>query len=71
MKCLLSLLVAQSMAEKVESSTENKDAAPTSFKGSHLDDIEYLENFKWDKVKFMTRKDCALDPYPAVSILEF
>ena len=35
--------------------------------GSHFDDIDAIENFKWDKVKFKTKKDCALDNYPEVS----
>ena len=65
-KCLLSLLVAQTMGDKLEGG----DDTVVDFKGTHLDDIDYLENFKWDKVKFMTRKDCALDPYPAVSFID-
>ena len=35
--------------------------------GSHFDDIEAIENLKWDKVKFKTKKDCSLDNYPEVS----
>ena len=34
---------------------------------SHLDDLEALDNFKWDRVAFKTKKDCALDAYPEVS----
>ena len=61
-KCLLSLLVAQVMSEESKAKDE-----VVHFKGTHLDDIEFLQQFKWDKVKFLTRKDCALDPYPDVS----
>ena len=31
---------------------------------THVDDIEKIENFKWDRVAFKTKKDCALDNYP-------
>ena len=30
-------------------------------------DIDSIENFKWDRVAFKTKKDCALDSYPEVS----
>ena len=40
-----------------------------SASASHLDDIEGLRNFKHDHVMFKTKKDCALDGYPDVSIL--
>ena len=33
---------------------------------SHFDDIEDIENFKFDHVAFLTKKDCALDPYPEI-----
>ena len=34
---------------------------------SYFDDIDSIENFKWDRVAFKTKKDCALDSYPEVS----
>ena len=44
----------------------------TAFMGlisaAHFDDIKAIENFKWDHVMFKTKKDCALDNYPDVSI---
>ena len=33
---------------------------------SHFDNIEELENFKFDHVAFLTKKDCALDNYPDI-----
>ena len=36
---------------------------------SHFDDIQAIENFKWDHVAFKTKKDCALDSYPDVSFI--
>ena len=33
---------------------------------SHFDDLEEIENFKWDHVAFLTKKDCALDNYPVM-----
>ncbi len=33
-------------------------------KASYFENIEEIENFKWDKVIFRTKKDCALDGYP-------
>ena len=38
--------------------------AYVSAEKTHLDDIEKIENFKWDHVAFKTKKDCALDSYP-------
>ena len=38
---------------------------------SHLDDPEDIETFKWDKVKFKTKKDCSLDHHPDVSSSKF
>merc|ERR1712153_167175 len=52
---VLSALFSTSMGEKVNDIESNL---------SHLDDIEAIEKFKWDKVRFVTRKDCSLDPYP-------
>ena len=40
----------------------------SSIQASHFDDMYEIENFKWDRVAFKTKKDCALDNYPAVSI---
>ena len=37
---------------------------------SHLDDPEDIETFKWDTVKFKTKKDCSLDHHPDVSFFE-
>ena len=36
---------------------------------SHFDNIEEIVNFDWDHVMFKSKKDCALDNYPAVRIL--
>merc|ERR1719263_324868 len=33
---------------------------------SHFDDLDAIENFSWDHVAFLTKKDCALDNYPEV-----
>merc|ERR1712166_303777 len=33
---------------------------------SHFDNLEEIENFKWDHVAFLTKKDCALDNYPDI-----
>ena len=33
---------------------------------SHFDNLEEIENFKWDHVSFLTKKDCALDNYPDI-----
>ena len=68
MKKVLQVLVSvlattQTLAEKIDS-TNNTES---KIVGSHLDDIEGIEAFSWDQVKFLTRKDCALDPYPDVS----
>ena len=38
--------------------------AYVSAEKTHLDDIDKIENFKWDHVAFKTKKDCALDSYP-------
>ena len=38
--------------------------AYVSAEKTHLDDIEKIENMKWDQVAFKTKKDCALDSYP-------
>ena len=38
-----------------------------SVSASHLDDIDDLEKFSWDTVKFKTKKDCSLDAHPDVS----
>uniref|UniRef100_A0A7S3IJ41 Selenoprotein F/M domain-containing protein n=1 Tax=Strombidium inclinatum TaxID=197538 RepID=A0A7S3IJ41_9SPIT len=35
-------------------------------KQSYLDNIEDIENFKFDHVMFKTKKDCALDNYPSI-----
>ena len=35
-----------------------------SVSASHFDDIDSIENFEWDFVSFLTKKDCALDNYP-------
>ena len=42
-------------------------ASMSSIQASHFDDMDEIENFKWDRVAFKTKKDCALDNYPAVS----
>ena len=36
---------------------------------SHFEDIGEIENFKFDHVRFLTKKDCALDSYPDVSTI--
>ena len=33
---------------------------------SHLDDMDKLDNLTFDHVMFKTKKDCALDNYPAM-----
>tara|TARA_B110000285_G_C14728972_1_gene425582 strand:+ start:98 stop:517 length:420 start_codon:yes stop_codon:yes gene_type:complete len=33
---------------------------------SHFDDLDAIENFSWDHVSFLTKKDCALDNYPDI-----
>ena len=35
---------------------------------SHFEDLDEIKNFKHDYVMFKTKKDCALDSYPDVSI---
>ena len=37
-----------------------------SVNASHFVDIDSIENFEWDFVTFLTKKDCALDNYPAM-----
>ena len=46
-------------------------AALAVAQASHFDDIEAIENLKWDRVAFKTKKDCALDSYPEVSFFGF
>ena len=59
---LISAIAIASVAAADEAKEED---APIH---THLDNIEELENFKWDHVIFKTKKDCALDNYPAVSL---
>ena len=38
--------------------------ALASVSASHFEDLDEIENFKFDRVVFNTKKDCALDKYP-------
>ena len=38
-----------------------------SISASHFDDLSMMDNFKFDHVRFLSKKDCALDNYPNVS----
>ena len=40
-----------------------------SISASHFDDLASIDNLKFDQVRFLTKKDCALDNYPHVSTI--
>ena len=54
----LSFAIASTLAVSVQ-------AQATQF---NAEDIQNIKDFKFDFVKFLTKKDCALDPYPDVSV---